>query len=439
MPFIRIILLNILLLTSLSANALCKKGPDFQRSEEDSYGLSLAMGTINVSSLEIQPVGSPLGSNIVNFSQNPRYTSPDNVLWVCDIADKDNIFEIIATNGDDRNGGFFDLGSIDGYPNYYGTLFEHVALRLTHLNSGTVFTRQYQRIPMKNYQVSPDGTQIYIRVKDFSPIRADLIRVSSTSPRGQSPDDWCGRPTQLTSGSYSCNQPNGYVSFCSPGSPDAYCDSGDSAFIYTGWYYDNWMAINMGISTGYPANLVSIPTCVAKSVTPMVFFPTISVSDLNNGQTAQSNFNVHILCEGQSTSGETQGMTAMGLQVPYESYLTAQQLNLVNASGGVSHLLSEKYGQPGYASGVGIQIANSNDGVLRNFIGWSRCLAATCQPGGNGGWYAVRDGATQVTNNGSTAINEYVVNFNAYLTRIAGETVTAGKVDASAEVLVKVQ
>jgi type 1 fimbria pilin len=397
------------------------------------------MGTINVSSLEIQPVGSPLGSNIVNFSQNPRYTSPDNVLWVCDIADKDNIFEIIATNGDDRNGGFFDLGSIDGYPNYYGTLFEHVALRLTHLNSGTVFTRQYQRIPMKNYQVSPDGTQIYIRVKDFSPIRADLIRVSSTSPRGQSPDDWCGRPTQLTSGSYSCNQPNGYVSFCSPGSPDAYCDSGDSAFIYTGWYYDNWMAINMGISTGYPANLVSIPTCVAKSVTPMVFFPTISVSDLNNGQTAQSNFNVHILCEGQSTSGETQGMTAMGLQVPYESYLTAQQLNLVNASGGVSHLLSEKYGQPGYASGVGIQIANSNDGVLRNFIGWSRCLAATCQPGGNGGWYAVRDGATQVTNNGSTAINEYVVNFNAYLTRIAGETVTAGKVDASAEVLVKVQ
>jgi len=439
MPFIRIILLNILLLTSLSANALCKKGPDFQRSEEDSYGLSLAMGTINVSSLEIQPVGSPLGSNIVNFSQNPRYTSPDNVLWVCDIADKDNIFEIIATNGDDRNGGFFDLGSIDSYPNYYGTLFEHVALRLTHLNSGTVFTRQYQRIPMKNYQVSPDGTQIYIRVKDFSPIRADLIRVSSTSPRGQSPDDWCGRPTQLTSGSYSCNQPNGYVSFCSPGSPDAYCDSGDSAFIYTGWYYDNWMAINMGISTGYPANLVSIPTCVAKSVTPMVFFPTISVSDLNNGQTAQSNFNVHTLCEGQSTSGETQGMTAMGLQVPYESYLTAQQLNLVNASGGVSHLLSEKYGQPGYASGVGIQIANSNDGVLRNFIGWSRCLAATCQPGGNGGWYAVRDGATQVTNNGSTAINEYVVNFNAYLTRIAGETVTAGKVDASAEVLVKVQ
>lgn len=439
MPFIRIILLNIVLLTSLSANALCKKGPDFQRSEEDSYGLSLAMGTINVSSLEIQPVGSPLGSNIVNFSQNPRYTSPDNVLWVCDIADKDNIFEIIATNGDDRNGGFFDLGSIDGYPNYYGTLFEHVALRLTHLNSGTVFTRQYQRIPMKNYQVSPDGTQIYIRVKDFSPIRADLIRVSSTSPRGQSPDDWCGRPTQLTSGSYSCNQPNGYVSFCSPGSPDAYCDSGDSAFIYTGWYYDNWMAINMGISTGYPANLVSIPTCVAKSVTPMVFFPTISVSDLNNGQTAQSNFNVHILCEGQSTSGETQGMTAMGLQVPYESYLTAQQLNLVNASGGVSHLLSEKYGQPGYASGVGIQIANSNDGVLRNFIGWSRCMAATCQPGGNGGWYAVRDGATQVTNNGSTAINEYVVNFNAYLTRIAGETVTAGKVDASAEVLVKVQ
>ncbi|MDN2488271.1 fimbrial protein [Kosakonia sacchari] len=439
MSLIRIILLNIVLLTSLSASALCKKGPDFVRTELDAYGLSLAMGTVNVSSLEIQPIGSPLGSNIVTFSQNPRYKGPDSVLWVCDIADQNNIFEIIATNGDDRNSGFFDLGKTDGYPDFYGTLFEHVALRLTHMNSGTVFTRQYQRIPMKNYQVSPDGSQIYIRVKDFSPIRADLIRVSSTTPTTGAPFNYCARASQLTSGSYSCNQPNGYVSFCSPGSPDAYCDSGDSAFTFDGWYYDNWMAINMGISTGYPANLVSIPTCVAKSVTPMVFFPTISINDLNNGQTAQSSFNVHILCEGQSTSGETQGMTAMGLQVPYESYLTAQQLNLVNASGGVSHLLSEKYGQPGYASGVGIQIANSNDGVLRNFIGWSRCLAATCQPGGNGGWYAVRDGATQVTNNGSTAINEYVVNFNAYLTRIAGETVTAGKVDASAEVLVKVQ
>ncbi|CAI8756873.1 hypothetical protein E0L21_21055 [Kosakonia quasisacchari] len=437
MPFIRIILLNILLLTSLSASALCKKGPDFVRTELDAWGVSLALGTVNLSSLELQPIGSPLGSSIVTFADNPRYKGPDSVLWVCDIADRNNIFEIIATNGDERNGGFFELGASEGYPGYYGTYFAHVALRLTHMNSGKVFARQYQRIPLTNYLVSPDGSQIYIRVKDFSPIRADLIRVNSTTPTGQAPNNYCG--TQLTSGSYNCVQPNAYVSFCSPGSPDAYCDTGDSAYDWTGWLLDNWMAVNMGVSTGYPANLVSIPTCVAKSVTPMVFFPTISVSDLDNGQTAQSNFNVHILCEGQSTSGETQGMTAMGLQVPYESYQMAQQLNLVNASGGVSHLLSEKYGQPGYASGVGIQIANSNDGVLRNFIGWSRCLAATCQPGGNGGWYAVRDGATQVTNNGSTAINEYVVNFNAYLTRIAGETVTAGKVDASAEVLVKVQ
>ncbi len=439
MKLMHFILLNLLLITSLSASAICSKGPNFQNTEKDSLGLGLSLGTVNITSLAIQPVGSPLGSNTVVFANNPRYKSPDDILWVCDIADVNNIFEIIATNGDDRNGGFFDLGAADGYPHYYGTLFSYVAIRLTHVNSGLPFTRNYQRIPMKNYAVSADGTRIYIRVKDFSPVRADLIRVSTTSPRGQAASDWCGRVTQLTSGLYNCNQPNGYVSFCSPGSPDAYCDSGDSAYSWTGWAYDNWMALNMGSSTIPGAYLVSIPTCVAKSVTPLVLFPTISVDDLNKGQSAQANFNVRILCEGFSQSGDRRGMTAMGIQVSYASYLAAQQLGLVNLSGGVTHLLPDNLGQAGAAGGVGIRYANASDGVLRNFLGWYQCQVSTCQMGSTGGWYPAREGATQITNGGTTGLSEYVTNFNAYLTRIPNETVTPGKVEASAEVLVKVQ
>ncbi|WP_342322838.1 fimbrial protein [Kosakonia sp. BYX6] len=439
MTFIRIILLNLFLFISLPVSALCSKGPDFVRTELDAWGVGLGLGTVNVSSLAIHPVGTPLGANIVTFANNPRYRGPESILWVCDIADKNNIFEIISTNGDDRNGGFFDLGAADGYPNYYSTLFSHVGLRLTHVNSGTVFTRQYQRIPMKNYGLSADGTKIFIRVKDFSPIRADLIRISSVSLFGKAPSDYCGKKYQITTGAYTCDQPNGYVSFCSPNSPATYCDSGDSAYDFNGWWKDNWMAINMGNATIPGANLVSRPTCVAKSVTPIVMFPTISITDLNNGQSAQSHFDVRVLCEGLSNSGTVQGMTALGLQVPYDSYLAAKQLNLVNASGGVSHLLPANYGQPGVAGGVGIRIANANSGVLRNFLGWYHCQSGTCLTGNNGGWYAVRDGATMVSSGGAHGISEYAVNFNAYLTRIAGQTVTAGKVDASAQVLVKVQ
>ncbi|APG20674.1 hypothetical protein Y71_27000 [Kosakonia radicincitans DSM 16656] len=439
MNLLRAILLNVLLIASLSAGAVCNKGPDFVRTEEDAFGLGLSLGTVNVSSLAIHPIGSPLGSSIVSFASNPRYKGPDSVLWVCDIADKNNIFEIIATNGDDRNGGFFDLGAADGYPNYYGTLFSHVAIRLTHMNSGTVFTRNYQRIPMKNYAVSPDGKQIYIRVKDFSPIRADLIRVSTTTSRGQAPTDYCGRSTQLSSGLYSCNQPNGYVSFCSPGSPDAYCDSGDASLDYTGWYLDNWMALTMGSATTPGSILVSTPTCVAKSTTPVVLFPTISVADLNNGQKAQANFNVNILCEGAAQSGTSQGMTALAFQTSYYSYTMAELLNLVNPLGGVSHLLSDRYGYPGIATGVGIQIANASDGVPRNLLGWYWCSLSDCRFGNSSGWYSVRDGATQISNGGASGLSEYIVHFNAFLTRLPGQTVTPGKVDASAYVVVKVQ
>lgn len=441
MTFIRICLLILSLFTCLSLNARCVKGPDFVRTVASGYGVGLALGTINITNNKVQPVGSLLASNVVRFSDNPRFKKgPDSILWVCDRADVNNIYEIIATNGNDRNGGHFEVGSFDGYPNYYATLFRNVGIRLTHVNSGRVFTRNYQRIPLQNYAISPDGLKIHIRVKDFSPIRADLIRVSLTTPRGQSPFDWCGKAEQLTSGTYTCTQPNGYVSFCSPGSPAAYCDTGDSSTSYVGWGLDNWMGINMG-GVAPMAELVSKRTCTAKSVTPVVTFPPITVDALNNGGKSQGMFTVNILCEGLTGTGTVSGLTALGMQVPYENYQAALRLNLVNSSGGVSYLLPTDLGVSGMASGVGIQIANANDGMIRNFIGWQRCNAAPsyCAAGEAGGWYDARDGARVVNNGGTLGISEYAINFNAYLSRIGNQTVRAGQVYASAQILVKVQ
>ncbi len=422
-------------LMSVAAFAQCEKGPKFEHTEEDAMGTGLALGRINVSSIDVQPEGTVLASSVVRFSDNPLYSSPDNILWVCDISDKNNIFEIIATNGDDRYGGYWDMGQASGNPNVYGTLFKKVGVRLTHLNSGTVFTRNYQRIPMTRYAVSDDGKKIYIRVKDFSPIRAEAIRLSADVPTNTGAGTWCGAP--VSSGSYSCNQPNGYVSFCSPGSKnnDAYCDSGDSATSYTGWGYDNWMALNMG--TAPVSTLTTIATCVAKNVTPVVVFPSISRTELESGKAAQANFSVTVRCENTAVGGVAQNQTALGLQVPYESFLAAQTLGLVNSSGGVSHLLSENYGQTGMARGVGIQIANASDGIVRQFLGWDRRTTTSCATGNSGGWYPVNVGATRIAGSGNT--QDYLINFNASLVRLPDEAIAAGKVDARAYVWVKVQ
>lgn len=436
MEKIRILLAAGLCLLSAGASAVCQKGPDFVKTTNDSLGVGIGLGNINLTSVDIQPVGTVLASTVFNFSDNALYKGPDSVLYVCDISDANNIYEVIATNGDDRSGGYWDMGMADGNPNVYGTWFNYVGLRLTHVNSGTVFTRNYQRIPMTRYAVSADGKKINIRVKDFSPIRADAIRVSAITPASGAPSSYCGTPK--SSGSYSaCNQPNGYVAFCSPGSGNiAYCDTGDSAFIYTGWWYDNWMAMNMGMAPA--STLTTTATCVAKNVTPVVVFPTISRAELENGQQARSPFTVSVRCENAAVSGVATSQTALGLQVSYASYQAAQTLGLVNSSGGVSHLLSENYGQSDIASGVGIQIANASDGVLRQFLGWDRCsTAGGCATGNSGGWYPVRAGATLVSNR--NGVSEYLINFNAFLTRLPGRQVTPGRVDARAYVWVKVQ
>ncbi len=116
--------------------------------------------------------------------------------------------------------------------------------------------------------------------------------------------------------------------------------------------------------------------------------------------------------------------------------MAALRLNLVNSSGGVSYLLPTDLGVSGMASGVGIQIANANDGMIRNFIGWQRCNAAPsyCAAGEAGGWYDARDGARIVNNGGTLGISEYAINFNAYLSRIGNQTVRAGQVYASAQI-----
>lgn len=427
---------------SLPAAARCTRVTPTINSGCDSCGVGTALGRINLTSTYLQPVGTPLGSSVFNFTSGTRYPDPNKVLYECDVSDVGQIFEVFATNGDDRVGGYFDLGAIDGNPNYYATYFPYVGIRLTHLDSGKTFTRYWQASPIVRYETV--GSKIRVRVKDLSAIRADLIRISSLPGRGAS--NYCGYSASNPSygmasatgnASYTCIQPNGYVTFQGPGIASDPIGS-DSATNFVTWGTGRWNAMGMG--TAPISSLSHTATCVVRNVTPLVILPTISIKQLNEGQTSQAQFTINVECDNAAVSGVSSDRTAMGLQVPYASYEFAQRIGLVNASGGVRYLLSDGYAtDPNIATGVGITIANSTTGTQMNFLGWNHCgTTGMCPQGNNAGWYPVRDGAS---NAGSTAAGytHYTTQLTATLTRLPGHIVTPGLVDAKAYVWVKVQ
>lgn len=407
----------------------------------DTCGVGIGLGRVNLTSAYLQPVGTPLGSSTFNLTSGVRYSDPDQVLYQCAASDAGSIYEVFATNGDDRVGGYYDLGATDGYPNYFATYFPYVGIKLTHLNSGLEFTRYWQQYPIKSYATTSDG-YIQIRVKDFSSVRADLIKISSLP--GQGANQYCGySASDLTYGmasttgtsTYSCAQPNGYVTFAGPGIESDTVGS-DSATNYSVWGTGRWNAFGMGTSP--VSTLTHTATCVARNVTPLVLLPTISVSALNNGSSSQAQFVINIECDNSAVSGVSSDGTALGLQVPYEAYTLAQELGLVNSSGGVSYLLSDGYGtDSSVATGVGIELSNTETGTAMNFLGWAASNPSSLT-GNAGGWYPVLDGSTS---NGTTTdgYTHYTTQLTATLTRIPGETVTAGKVDAKAYIWVKVQ
>ncbi|MCD9430884.1 hypothetical protein LU278_21100, partial [Yersinia pestis] len=100
--------------------------------------------------------------------------------------------------------------------NYFQTFFPYTALKLIHVDSGVEFTRIWQEIPLKKYDILDN--KIQIKGKHFSQIRAELKKTGSVD-RSPGPTSWgCPGPAEDNySGGYTCNQPNGYVVFKGPG------------------------------------------------------------------------------------------------------------------------------------------------------------------------------------------------------------------------------
>lgn len=398
----------------------------------DSYSAQINFGRVNLTSTYLQPVGTPLGTTIVD-SATAKGLSSETVLWECDLADKDELYELFATNGDDRVGGHWEIGNgagtstNDGLPGYYATYFPYVGLKLTHLNSGKVFTRYWQQSKITQYDVV--GNKLQIKPKHLSMVQADLARVSSLPPVSGSGNFCVGLAAATGSGNYSytCLQPNGYVQFQGPG----YKSDTVGTDSKTDHYF--WARYN-GISFGMhsAASISYTATCVARNVTPLVMFMPITAQELNDNMTRESDFSIEIECSDQAVPEVNTNQTALGVQVSSAAYAKAVELGLLTGSQGVTHLVSNGYGtDPSIATGVGIAL--NNNGKQMNFLGTG--IAG----GGNAnGWYPVKDGAST---NGSAAsgYTTYTQTLTAVLKTLPGRKATPGKVNATAYVLVKVQ
>lgn len=391
----------------------------------DGNSAQIKFGNVNLASTYLQPVHTLLGTATANASGVTGWNE-ETVIWRCLKSDADSLYLLVATNGDDRVGGYwFDQ---DDGRYIFATQFRYVGIRQTM--AGVEVTRFYSKVPLNGYDVA--GNLIEIKAKHIPPLVAELYRISWLPPESGAPGCWCGcsNGSLIAQGNYWCNQPNVYVQLVGPGiGHDSVGEDSARRFVF--WGAGNGVAYGMRNA----ATLTQNNTCVARNVTPVVEFPIISIKELDDGGTRQASFTIQMECNDSAVaSGTSTGQTALGIQASPGAYNSAKKLGLVNASNGVSYLLSDNYGSDAsVATGVGIALGNGGTGNM-NLLGWPLAAGG----GANAGWYPVLQGASA---GGSQAAGyrDYSQTITATLTRLPGLTPTPGRVYATAYIMVKVQ
>ncbi len=376
-------------------------------------------GVIDLSTnANFQPDGTLLAaatSNFTTFALNTGY-DPERVLFRCAAADVDQLFEMYATNGDNDFGGKNEDGKIAGnVPSGFATYVRNVVIRLTNLSTGEYYSRLWKGRRLTDLDKDSTG-RILVKAKNFSNLYTELFRI-----------DYARAATNnAASYAYAYTQPHAYIAFKGPGI-NGPVEGTDSVANWPGWY-DTWPA-SIGLYNYVTFRRTTI--CAVTNFTPTVILPRISVAELNGGNTSSAEFSVDFQCQTGITSGVTAGTVAMGFLVPAANAAKAQSLGLMNGSGGISHLVSDNYGASGIASGVGIRIYRNNSPI--NLL--SKNVTLT---GNSGGWYGIFQGAQEITGAVSGG-NSYTENFRAELSKISGQTVTPGAVNAHAQVVIRIQ
>ncbi len=349
---------------------------------------------------------------------------PERVFFRC--APEDPVYEMFSTNADNLYSGWYNggdaVGNSIGLQAAYRTAWRNVLLRLTHMETGQYFTDVWAERLLEGLDVDSRGYRL-VKAKNLSAVRSELF-----SAPLESTYYYAVTPSRL----YSYTQPAAYIAIKGPGL--VYPEVGKSHNAnYAGWHY-NWPGA-IGLYNG--VTLKRYPTCAVLNVTPQVTFPRLSISEINAGGSHEVPFQVSFKCQSGFTNSTASNGTALGIKVSSGAAAAANALGLANASGGLSYLVSDRYSEAGMAKGVGIRLLR--DGQVMNLL-----VNENSAGGVNAqaqGWYPVVGAATHI--GGSVdGVTEYDETFTARIEKLSEGTqpeVTAGRVQATAQIIIRVQ
>nr|WP_165583219.1 fimbrial protein [Dyella soli] len=418
-------------------------------------------------STSVQPIGTVIASGTAPFSQwgnMPGY-DPNQILFRCQAADASSMYEMYAIHGNERYTEYF---SVPGMTGVYYTNWTNVGIRITNLSSGSYFQLKWNARALNNLDKDSKG-YLLVKAKNFTAIQVELIRTDNGSSvaSGSQGTDVSGHPQPYSySGvnTYPSGYALGYVAFSGPGMT-APINGGTSMNDGSPGYGTSWPGM---VDLYDYVKLRRQSTCAVTSVTPVVVFPSTTVAALNSGGSNTQNFTLNFNCQtgaitnttwadtaGSGSCGTwsynnaavctTSSGTTVGFLPSVGAVAAAQRFSSLKVGGstGLTYLLSDQYPAAGVnngiARGVGIQILRNSSAInllsVDNTAG--NASKVTDTTANNAGWYKLVDVATT-----SLGGNNYSETFQAKLVKLpaaTGETVTPGKVYATAQVLIRVQ
>lgn len=416
------------LFSTQSSQAQCTRTTRLHSIESAAAAINISR--FNISNSALQPAGTLLASKTVPPTAYSFMGAQANtVLWQCDQEDLEDIYFLVATNGDDRVGGYWDLGAKDGLDHVYATWWKYVGIR-QHM-AGVELNRLWQRIPIQSYLL--ENNKISIRVMDIPPLQVALFKLSQLPPETGSVSNFCG--VMRETGTYNCTQPNSYIQLSGNSNVTlrfAHDQEGeDSSQSYNFYGANNGFAYSLKAS----GPLTQTPSCFLSRALPMVKFSPITAEALNQGQSSQVDFKLQLQCNPAAISGVAVAETAISFQMSPESQRAAQALGLINAESASTYLLPASTAQnKQLASGLGMRLQNNSNAKNMLFMPPS----ASTGGGESAGWYPVLDGeAIEISN--ETGDHIYQQSYRAILEALPGQTVRPGLFSATATVVIKVQ
>ncbi|KMN32129.1 hypothetical protein VI26_18400 [Chromobacterium sp. LK1] len=406
----------------------------------DTAGQGALAMTININNEAFQPDGTLLASKVLSIydlgSGHTGGYAPEQVLFRCSPEEKpETFYEYYSTNGDNDWAGKDEEGSAIGLPQAYRTVQRGLMVRVTNLNTGEYASRYWKRRPLVLDMANDRDERGWylIKAKHFSNYKVEFFKYSQS--KGSGDIGWQDGPAGQN---WMYAQPIAYSAFQGGGGSPWLSEGADHNQNFSGWFWDWPGAIN-------PYQVVKVrrsASCRVETVTPVVAFPAISVAELEQGGQRTLPVDIRLQCQTGAPanaglsgfqSGTAQGQTAMGLLVQPANYQAALTEGLGTSGGGVSHLLSDGYGvNPAVATGVGVALRRPGGQVLN-------LLSDVLLTGGGGdaGWYPVlQDTAELGSQDGWT---RYQARMQAVLTRLPGKRVKAGGLNATAQVVIRVQ